>query len=316
LIFIGQLSDSLSDLQQSGFVLRKSVLDGQVYAGQHKNLFMAVLSDSSMTETLAVERCNAYVKSEKRSGLIYSVDKIEGKVLHQSDIYPKNVLADSFDFYLSYGKNELVINPYFRGLNKEQLFKNLGSSKTFKNDSVRNSINFKVHPKPFITLINELEKIQKLKDKLNKLGLNLPLLEDAWNGEVVYNDLGQKTITNSYIIFEMDEEFNTVEVEKKTEKDISAFAIAVGVDQNKQHDVFNELLNHKLIKEQGDHYVLLNVLDSEVELREEGNYFIFSNMPNAELIEKKALEPSETNWNIKGKAVKVVIEKDRILLNY
>jgi hypothetical protein len=308
LIFIGQLNDSLSDLQQSGFVLRKSVLDGQVFAGQHKNLFMAVISDSSMTESLAVERCNAFIKSKKRSGLLYSSSKIEGKVLRQTEIYPKNVLTDSFEFSLAYDKNEMIIVPFYKDFTHEQIFKQLGSSKVFKNDTVRNSINIKAFPKAFLTVVDKLDKVQKLKEKLHKVDLDIPLLEAAWNGSFIYNDLGQKTITNSYIIYEMDDEFNTIEVEKKTEKEISAFAIAIGVDQDKQHGIFNELLNRKLIKEQGDHYVLLNVLDAEVQLHEEGNYFILSNMPNAELIEKKAIEPSEVNWSIKGKTISVIMD--------
>lgn len=308
LIFIGQLNDSLSDLQQSGFVLRKSVLDGQVFAGQHKNLFMAVVSDSSMTESLAVERCNTFIKSEKRNDLVFTADQLQGQIHRPHNIYPHNIVADSFEFSLAFVENELVIQPYFNGLINEQIFCKQASSKVFKNDTVRNSINIKAFPKAFLTVVDKLDKVQKLKEKLHKVDLDIPLLEAAWNGSFIYNDLGQKTITNSYIIYEMDDEFNTIEVEKKTEKKISAFAIAIGVDQDKQHGIFNELLNRKLIKEQGDHYVLLNVLDAEVRLHEEGNYFILSNMPNVELIEKKAIEPSEANWNIKGKTVSVIMD--------
>ena len=312
-ILIGQLDDSLVDLQQSGFVLRKKAFVNQVYAGQYKNLFMAVFSDTSMNEKLALSRCNSYIKSDKRTDVVFTPHRLHGQVLHQSEIHPKNIVADSFKFSLAYDKNQLVIHPYFS--NKGKVFNESGLRKKFKNDAARNSIHFAVFPKPFLNMVNELEKVQKLKDKLNKLGLDIPLLENAWNGEFIYSDLGQKKITNSYIIYEMDDDFNTIEVEKKTEKEISAFAIAIGVDENNQHDVFNELLNRKLIKEQGDHYVLLNVLDAEVQLHEEGDYFIFSNMPNAALIELKAVEPSNAEWNIKGKRIHATFG-EQILVKY
>ena len=282
-IFVGYLLDSLADMQQSGFVVKDATLNHRIITGQYKNLFLAVCAMDSMNMTLAASRCDAFIKSNKRPKIDCQPNHFTGKIVEQDSIFKDNKLSDSIYFEIDFSKNEMILLPFFDGLTNSSLIKEVGAPISFNSDSLRNEVNLNVHPKPFLSIIKKLKKVEKLTSLIQKTGIDQDLLESSWNGKLVYQDLGVKQITNTYIEYEMDDEFNTIEVKKETKKDVKAFAVAIGIADSNKYEVYNDLLNHKLIKEHGDHYQLLQVMDSEIFLLEEDNYFVITNLPEVKM---------------------------------
>lgn len=258
------LKDSLADLQQSGFVYKKSLYADRVHIGQYKNLMVIRFTKNEESMTDAVKACESYLKSKKKSGIEKADGLMNGWVYNGISRY-KNELPniDSMQFNTSF-KKSIDLYPYLNGKNITSMFSEVQYSKA---DTLQNEIAIQTNPEEFFGLVERMKKLQSIFEKAEKVGFNIELMKKEWDGKFIFNDFGEQSVYNEYIEYEMDEDFNTIEVVKRDEKKVKAFSCFVGMKMKKEGiSLLDELVERKILKRERSHYTMLNMFDAEIKI--------------------------------------------------
>lgn len=316
-LIFAQLKDSLVDLQQSGFVYKKSLYADRLHIGQYKNLLFMHASKEAIGMDDAVAKCNAYILQNKYNHMDFGTELFSGKLFAEASALTKDLpKIDSLIFSTSFDQ-KMFLEPYKNGKGLSTYFNSISYSSV---DSLMNEMAIHTEPNELYRLAIETEKLQKLFAKAEKVGFDMEMLKNAWNGQFVFNDLGSQVIVNEFITYEMDDEFNTIEVVKRNEKQVKAFSCFVGTKADVAASMIQDLESKKIIKKSGDHYVLLNMFDAEINIFPiEGKGLFVSNFENSANASRYYDSGSNSNSFVKmerfGKKLRLIFN-DRIELRY